>query len=398
MLLLGASLLLACGLAEILVHVAAGAWPNVKYLVAAGAGNSPRRFARLEDFLAAFPVHIAPHRIWNNYYTNALGFTDREFQVEKPAGTLRVMALGDSFLYGQVAYPQNVMTLVEQSLRHACANDGIEIMNFGVPGSSPSDYRELHALAAPIYKPDVVLVHFYMGNDGPDYDGPDSSWPSVLKTSYAWLTSRSYAWALLVNTIRTMRAVERSSSEPVPTGPPQSGGERASDNPELTDQDFGPTFNEATFASIAANEFGRLYAGKGTQPGSDRWQATIDLLDAIRMQAMAGGGRSPIIILYPSSVQVYPRLFEAAKQYVAKSYPNVDLADFDPAEPSRRLLAYCTSRGLACHDLTPALVAAAQENPEPLYIPRDSHWNIRGNRTAAAAEVQFLRGELCGAR
>jgi hypothetical protein len=41
------------------------------------------------------------------------------------------------------------------------------------------------------------------------------------------------------------------------------------------------------------------------------------------------------------------------------------------------------------------MVDAARESTDPLYLPRDTHWNVRGNRVAAAAEATFLRHGLC---
>jgi hypothetical protein len=104
-LLLAISLTVALVSAEIFVRVAANIWFDVKYLATAGVGNMPRAYASLEDFLGEFRVRVqlAPHRIWNNYYANSLGFTGREFSVAKPVDTRRIMALGDSFLYGMVA-------------------------------------------------------------------------------------------------------------------------------------------------------------------------------------------------------------------------------------------------------------------------------------------------------
>jgi hypothetical protein len=120
-LLLAISLTVALVSAEIFVRVAANIWFDVKYLATAGVGNMPRAYASLEDFLGEFRAQLAPHRIWNNYYANSLGFTGRELSVAKPVGTRRIMALGDSFLYGMVAYPQNVLTLLEASLRRTAA-------------------------------------------------------------------------------------------------------------------------------------------------------------------------------------------------------------------------------------------------------------------------------------
>ena len=165
--LLAISLTVALVSAEIFVRVAANIWFDVKDLRDCRRRQHAARlcFAR-KDFLGEFRAQLAPHRIWNNYYANSLGFTGRELSVAKPVGTRRIMALVILSLYGMVAYPQNVLTLLEASLRRDCGDT--EIMNFGIPATGVREYRLVHELAAPRYNPDVVVVHFYMGNDGPD--------------------------------------------------------------------------------------------------------------------------------------------------------------------------------------------------------------------------------------
>src|SRR5205807_10033677 len=69
---------------------------------------------------AAAPT-LAPHRVWNNYYTNSLGFADEEFSIDKPAGTLRIMGSGDSFTFGTVSYPENVLKIVQDSFNRHCS-------------------------------------------------------------------------------------------------------------------------------------------------------------------------------------------------------------------------------------------------------------------------------------
>jgi hypothetical protein len=59
------------------------------------------------------------------------------------------------------------------------------------------------------------------------------------------------------------------------------------------------------------------------------------------------------------------------------------------------MAGYCQRAGIRCHDLTPHLMEAARQSSDPLYISRDTHWNIRGNQIAAAAEAATLHDELC---
>lgn len=393
-LLLAISLTVAMVSAEIFVRVAANIWFDVKYLATAGIGNMPRAYASLEDFLGEFRAQLAPHRIWNNYYANSLGFTGRELSVAKPVGTRRIMALGDSFLYGMVAYPQNVLTLLEASLRRDCGDT--EMMNFGIPATGVWEYRLVHKLAAPRYNPDVVVVHFYMGNDGPDLIFGANEVPSIGGRIPAY----SYAWNYVANSVKVLRSLNltrtaRAVATPAATDHMIQGGTRVRDQPDITDREFEPPFSEEAFAQIAAMELGRFYRGKNLPSRVDAWKPTLEVLDALTADVVSTTGRGPVIILYPSQLQVYPKLFRQTTREVEKRLETINPDDIDSAYPSQVLLEYCRRTRLSCYDVTPAMVDAARESTDPLYLPRDTHWNVRGNRVAAAAEATFLRHELC---
>ena len=393
-LLLAISLTVALASAEIFVRVAASIWFDVKYLATAGVGNMPRAYASLEDFLGEFRAQLTPHRIWNNYYANSLGFTGRELLVAKPVGTRRIMALGDSFLYGMVAYPQNVLTLLEASLRRDCGDT--EIMNFGIPATGVWEYRLVHKLAAPRYNPDVVVVHFYMGNDGPDLIFGANDVPSIGRRIPVY----SYAWNYVANSVKVLRSLNltrtaRAVATPAATDHMIQGGTRVRDQPDITDREFEPSFGEEAFAQIAAMELGRFYRGENLPFRVDAWKPTLEVLDALTADVVSTTGRGPVIILYPSQLQVYPQLFRQTTREVEKRLKTINPDDINSAYPSQVLLEYCRRARLSCYDATPAMVDAARESTDPLYLPRDTHWNVRGNRVAAAAEATFLRRELC---
>ena len=70
----------------------------------------------------------------------------------------RYVAVGDSFTYGLVPYPANVMTLLEQALRRACPHRDVDLLNFGIGATGVRDYRTLIELAYATYAPDLVLI------------------------------------------------------------------------------------------------------------------------------------------------------------------------------------------------------------------------------------------------
>lgn len=118
---------------------------------------------------------IRPHaRFWHTsvdghwkFVTNGRGLRDtREFPYAKPAGTLRVLALGDSHTQGyEVRQDQTFSAVLERAL----GAHGIkaEVLNAGVSGFSTAE--ELVYLEAEGYKyqPDVVVLAFF-ANDYED--------------------------------------------------------------------------------------------------------------------------------------------------------------------------------------------------------------------------------------
>jgi hypothetical protein len=392
-LLISFATVLALAGAELMIRIAARFSIDVRYLVT-GRDAKPQSYSSLAEFLAEFRAQIVPHRNWNNYYANALGFTDREFSSDKPSGTFRVMALGDSFAYGLVGYPHNVLTLAESSLAESCGDPKVEIMNFGMPATGVWEYRWLHKLAAPVYRPDRVVIHFYMGNDGPNtFTGG-----SELPMGHGSRRFRSFAWNYLVNSVRLLWSVERPLSEKTAgTHRPARGGDRVSDVPDLDDRDRKPTFTEEVFASQAAAELGRLYS-KPNRIGTEAWKQIFGVLNQLRLEVISSTGHPPSIVLYPSQLQVYPQVFEATIRHAEKLFPGATARDFDAQFPNRMMANYCLRTGVHCYDLTPSLMKATRQSSDPLYIPRDTHWNNRGNQIAASAEAAALHDEFCARR
>jgi hypothetical protein len=62
--------------------------------------------------------------------------------------------------------------------------------------------------------------------------------------------------------------------------------------------------------------------------------------------------------------------------------------EYDRDDPQRRLAALFAEWQVPCLDLLSALRAAQAEGP--VYTPRDTHWNVAGNRVAAQALAEWL--------
>lgn len=98
---------------------------------------------------------------------NADGFRDRDHSHEKPAGTVRIAVLGDSFTEArQVDVSETFWSVTERKLAdcRGLAGRQAEVLNFGVSGyGTVQEYLLLEHVW--LFHPDVVLVAFFAGND-----------------------------------------------------------------------------------------------------------------------------------------------------------------------------------------------------------------------------------------
>jgi hypothetical protein len=98
-------------------------------------------------------------------HINSDGFRSKEFS-QIDSGKKKILFIGDSFTWGFSAKP----------ITGNCFADIIqketpyEVINLGVPGADPPQYAALAKKYIPLFKPDVVFVVFFMGNDLMMYD------------------------------------------------------------------------------------------------------------------------------------------------------------------------------------------------------------------------------------
>lgn len=113
-------------------------------------------------------------------------YHDYPWQLEKPAGVHRVIALGDSFTMGRkVPLDEIFVKRVERSLNEQVGRKAYEIYNLAVPGWDTRN--ELIALERQglRYDPDAVVVFFFIN----DATGMDSN-PEVIHRMHALIYER----------------------------------------------------------------------------------------------------------------------------------------------------------------------------------------------------------------
>jgi lysophospholipase L1-like esterase len=289
---------------------------------------------------------------------------DREHTLEKPAGTFRILLLGDSFMEAlQVSADSMLATLMERDLTSATGRP-VEVINGGVSGWGTNDelrYLTKYGLA---YHPDLVVVamtlhndisdnlrrEWYTVKDGAlvDLDPPPKSWFQFTILQFkAFLATRFQLYQLWrrVRHEGEMRQVARALNSHVV---------------ELFQVPSPPMITQGVELT------GRLVA-------------------AIRDTTRAMGGQM-VLILLPLRYQLTDTTFASFVKQA--EMPSDRMTIYQPQTMIRRI---ADSLQIPVVDLLPAFREWTGAGKGALYIEWDGHWNGTGHRLAAE---QVNRGLL----
>lgn len=99
------------------------------------------------------------------YRINALGFRDLEFPREKPAGELRLLALGDSFTFAAGVRVEDCWVQQLEGLLEERRGAPVEVVNAGFArGFRPESYATWLAEQGVLLEPDGVIVGFCLND------------------------------------------------------------------------------------------------------------------------------------------------------------------------------------------------------------------------------------------
>jgi hypothetical protein len=328
---------------------------------------------------------LKPHRETEGSIgrTNSKGFRDQERTFEKPASTVRVVALGDSFTWGTgVTYDETVVTMLERSLQKLLPQS--EILNLGVPGFEPEHELDMMQQFGIKFSPDVVVLYFFVGNDIMRKRGAGRDVPFIVAGNSYYVHSngnwvhdylgldRSY----LYHHLRYLVRVHFS----------QLWG--------LFRKQGGVTWNLARAeASLPPGgwhmdyvkylvERSEIFAKDDTPEWNYHWRHTTATLDSL-LELLRSHQIPLLVVLIPEKVQLDPDL---QREFV--SAMGTSTLEYDFEKPQRQLGAWCARHDVICVDL----FSTWKECPASrrLYFRNDAHWTRDGHACAAAATLPIL--------
>lgn len=337
---------------------------------------------------------------------NSDGLRDREHSKIKPADTVRIALLGDSFAEAMhVPMEQTFWSLLERKLEECNVFPGkrVEVINFGVSGYGTA--QELMTLRQKVwdYSPDIVMLAFTTFNDIYDNSRALSKTEEVPYFVYSngelvydasFRDSRAYRqrdsslnrfgrWfhdhlriVQLVHYIqftaklrltdwrnRRRLAAAPSSAQTMPAGNPKP--------PPTAD-------------SIGIDNM--IYLEPQDENWKEAWRVTEGLILKMRDEVNQKGAKFLLVPL-SNAIQVYPDQVVRQKfmNYVGVStmfYPNL------------RLKALAARENIDLLDLAEPMQAYADQNKVFLHgfrsDPGNGHWNATGHRVAAELIAQHL--------
>jgi hypothetical protein len=312
-----------------------------------GTDAAPRRVQGVDpDKRIAFLPH-AHHRYRTPEFefevvANRFGRRDAEWDEATLADPRNLLLVGDSMVLGYgVADADTIPTQLENRLGDRSA---VEVFNFGMPATGLPEYRELVEEAFRIgIGARVVVVVLFVGNDF--YPGGAAVAPPRPASGPPRPASELLAFVR-----------QRLSSSPRVVGAVLTLGAR-----------LGVTLYDSAGSYI--------FLRHQTPEQEQEFRRILGVLGEIAELSRVAGRELRVVIL-PNKLQV-----ENAAALTSSLY--------DAGRPNREILDYCAELGIACRDLTPALIEALAGG-EPLFFPLDRHLTPAGTRVAAREIAAFV--------
>jgi hypothetical protein len=315
-------------------------------------------------------IHLTTPDFLKTRYSITGNFSDfvnrRFFDVSifnKDPNVFRILGVGDSFSEMLKGEKLNYHDILEKQLNKINPTKKYEVVNTGVSNTGPGYYWNTLEKYGNSFKPDLVLIEFFIGNDFLEMNfdtkrvglyinepvHPKWGLLTYLRLKNLWLYQFGRArWIAWWDSLRK--------------------GEG--------------TFSEGEFLRI---ERARLNIFEKSQKNKfDKlWNRDSHILSKIIN--WCNQRKDPlVVVIIPDQLQVDQKL----RQSLFKKY-KIPENSIDLYYPNRKLIDYLKERNVNYLDLTKPMQEAAKS--KTLYLLRDTHWNFEGHAMAGNMISDYLQ-------
>jgi hypothetical protein len=305
---------------------------------------------------------------------NKLGFHDRDYDEARPTPkTYRVMVLGDSYVAAmEVDNRQAFHKLLEARLNaeDPLGRGSYEVIAFGQGNRAQEAELNWLRTYGPRYKPDLVLLVFFCGNDvmenSPGTYGPATAFAGFYQKVIA---PRKIA---LYNRLFAVRASRLNGfvAERIAT---------------FYSMHMNLFHRDVSREQLAGPDVG-VYRTPPTPEWQEAWRTTAFLLGEVRQEAARqGAGYAMTVISGPQAIA------EAGQEGLR----NAGDRGVDLTQPDRWVAGWCGENNVPSLSLAKALRDA---DPRRVFWRYDAHLTPFGHQVAAAALYPFLVEQMKAGR
>lgn len=308
----------------------------------------------------------------HEYYTwvtvNSQGWRDTEHQFDKASGIFRIVLVGDSFVENfQVPLEDTFFQIAEKKINSANPTPKIEVIALGLGDTGTAQQLQIIENYASLYKPDLVIHFFYMGND--------------VKNNSAKLQGDPYRlyFKLQDGQLQATPFVTRSSLAQ------QRFLSFVKNNSNLVEwllDQKGKIFTKIDGYPIDYQVYSINYSEEYQQA----WEVTKAQIKEAKNQ-VSNLGADYWLVTIPAQEQVDGQFW----QDVISFYPKMQKLYFDLARPDKIIREFCSQENLGCLFTTDFFKEKFAQNNQRLFYRKDGHWNSAGSSLMADILGEFLR-------
>lgn len=317
---------------------------------------------------------------YNLISLNNFGLHDTTMTLEKPADTLRILILGDSFPQGwQVKLEEGFPWLMEQAL-NAGGTQRFEVINLGVDTYGTDRQLLLYAALGWRFQADVVLLSVYTGNDVKD----NSYWLSSLDLGKP---QERAIFTLGENGELRLHNAPEFDVATFPDVPAWAWLANMTQNQTPLPERPLPSVPRVKVETPYELEYS-VDLGLYMEPDeywSEAWALTEALLVQVRDLVEQQGSKFGVVVV-PDRRAIHTSDWDTT----VSLFPF--MRGYDPFAPGDRVEAFLEAQNIPNLNLTYTLRGWASSNPgERVYYIGDGHFNANGHEVAAQRIVFWLR-------
>ena len=295
------------------------------------------------------------------YSMDSLGYRDYDHPLHKPAGTFRILVLGDSFTFGvgvpmEDTYPK----VLEKMLNAHKSSIRYEVINTGVPGYNTDQEYYYFVKEGISLEPDLVIVGFFGMND---VDGVEFGWQNfstqngyLVKVPPLKLHIPEMKGFLLTHS--TLARITYYNLSKLADAYHRHGKPR-----ELPMQIYHDNYTDSFAKALTKTE-----------------QYLLD------MKKMSVSHKAKfILLLIPFEMEVNKKNWV---KYLLEDTYSDKVYNQNLLKPSRLFSQFGKDKDISTLDLVPIF---RTDHPETCYFTWEPHWNRNGHLLAAKSIYSYLK-------